>query len=60
MRIIKVKDYDEMSAEACSFLVERINSLGNPVSGLATSSTPEGLYNRLIEKYKQGDVRLKM
>lgn len=59
MEIIKVKDYDAMSEAACSFMVERINRINHPVLGLATGSTPEGLYKRLIEKYKQGDVSFK-
>lgn len=59
MEIIKVKDYDALSEAACSFLIERKNHLENPVLGLATGSTPEGLYKRMIEKYNQGDVSFK-
>ena len=59
MEFIKVKDYDAMSEAACSFLAERINRLENPVLGLATGSTPEGLYEKLIEKHKQGEVSFK-
>jgi glucosamine-6-phosphate deaminase len=59
MEVIRVKDYDAMSEEAASILVERINRLDNPVLGLATGSTPEGLYKRLIEEYKQGNVSFK-
>lgn len=59
MEVIRVKDYDGMSEEAASILVERINRLDNPVLGLATGSTPEGLYKRLIEEYKQGNVSFK-
>ncbi|RDW20609.1 glucosamine-6-phosphate deaminase [Oceanobacillus chungangensis] len=59
MELIKVKDYDAMSEEACAFLVERINRLENPVLGLATGSTPEGLYKRIIEKYNQNEVSFK-
>lgn len=56
MKIIQVKDYDALSERACSFLVERINELENPVLGLATGSTPEGLYKQIIKKYNQGKV----
>ena len=59
MEIIKVKDYDALSEAACSFMVERINRIDHPVLGLATGSTPEGLYKRLIEKYKLGEVSFK-
>lgn len=56
MKIIKVKDYDEMSSRACELIIEKVNQLSEPVLGLATGSTPEGLYERIIEQYKQGKV----
>lgn len=59
MNIIKVKDYDEMSLEACKFIVERVKKIESPVLGLATGSTPEGLYDCLIEKNKQEEVSFK-
>lgn len=59
VNVIKVKDYDEMSEKATEFMVDRINSLENPVLGLATGSTPEGLYQRIIEKHQQDEVSFK-
>lgn len=59
MKIIKVKDYDAMSEKACEILIQKINELKKPVFGLATGSTPEGLYQRLIEHYKQGNISFK-
>lgn len=56
MELIKVKNYEELSEKAGSIIVERIQALDNPVLGLATGSTPEGLYTYLIEKYKQGEL----
>lgn len=56
MKVVKVKDYDEMSEKACSFILDKIQRLENPVLGLATGSTPEGLYKQLIEKYQQKEV----
>ncbi|WP_188454148.1 glucosamine-6-phosphate deaminase [Virgibacillus oceani] len=56
MEIIKVKDYQDMSREACSLLVDTINKKPNSVLGLATGSTPEGLYQQLIKKYQQKEV----
>src|SRR5690625_1500544 len=56
MKIIKVKDYTEMSKKACEILVEKLNNLKNPVFGLATGSTPNGLYHALIEKYEQKEA----
>lgn len=56
MEFIKVNNYQDMSNQACAIMIEKINSLKNPVLGLATGSTPEGLYKKIIEQYKQGKV----
>lgn len=56
MEIIKVKNYEELSEKGCSLLINRIQHLENPVLGLATGSTPEGLYQNLIEKSQQNEV----
>src|SRR5690625_1936582 len=44
MNITKVKDYEEMSSRAAEYLLKKIVKLKKPVIGLATGSTPEGLY----------------
>lgn len=59
LKIIKVKDYDAMSEKACELLVQKMHELEKPVFGLATGSTPEGLYQKLIEEYKQGNISFK-
>ncbi|ASN04715.1 glucosamine-6-phosphate deaminase [Virgibacillus necropolis] len=59
MKVLKVKNYDEMSEQACSILVDKINNMKHPVLGLATGSTPEGLYKKLIEQYNHGHVSFK-
>ncbi|WP_404454330.1 glucosamine-6-phosphate deaminase [Virgibacillus necropolis] len=59
MNVLKVKNYDEMSEKACSILLDKINSVPHPVLGLATGSTPEGLYKKLIEEYRSGEVSFK-
>lgn len=56
MKIIRVKDYEEMSEKASSCIIDRIKNLSSPVLGLATGSTPEGLYKHLIKKYYQEKV----
>lgn len=56
MKFIKVKDYTEMSEKACEILVDRMQNNKNPLIGLATGSTPEGLYQLLIDKNKQGKI----
>ncbi|RHW34009.1 glucosamine-6-phosphate deaminase [Lysinibacillus yapensis] len=59
MRIIKVKDYDELSREACNFVLNNMTQNEKLVLGLATGSTPEGLYSNLVESFKQGKASFK-
>src|SRR5699024_2275998 len=59
MRIIKAKNYEELSEMACTYVLERLQYKKRPVLGLATGSTPEGLYANLIEKYKNNDISFK-
>ncbi|MDY0405078.1 glucosamine-6-phosphate deaminase [Virgibacillus sp. 179-BFC.A HS] len=59
MEIIKVKDYDALSDKAGELIAAKLKELKKPVLGLATGSTPEGLYQRLIEKYKRGEITFK-
>lgn len=59
MEIISVKDYDELSKVACNILVKRMQEKERLVIGFATGSTPEGLYEQLIEKYKQQEISFK-
>lgn len=56
MQLKTVENYEEMSRVACSVIIQRIQQLENPVLGLATGSTPEGLYKQMIEQYKQKNV----
>lgn len=59
MKIIRTKDYAEMSKKACDFVVGKLTQLQKPVLGVATGSTPEGMYECLIEQNKQGNVSFK-
>ncbi|HLS08686.1 glucosamine-6-phosphate deaminase [Lentibacillus sp.] len=56
MNIIRVKDYDELSEKACELLVNEMEKSDSSVLGLATGSTPEGLYQKLIDEYKKGNL----
>lgn len=56
MKIMKAKDYDAMSDKACMKVIDTIKQLNNPVLGLATGSTPEGLYACLINAHKKNQV----
>lgn len=56
MRIYKAKDYEEMSRKAASIVSAQIIMKPDCVLGLATGSTPVGLYKQLIEWYRNGDL----
>lgn len=56
MKVIRVKDYEAVSKRARDMVLEMISSLKSPVLGLATGSTPIGLYEQLIDSYKHGEV----
>ncbi len=56
MEIVKVKNYEEMGEKACDLIVEKVNSLDNPVLGLATGSTPEGMYQQMIDSFQRNEV----
>ena len=53
MEIIIVNNYDEMSAEAANVFAQLLQAKHNAVLGLATGSTPEGLYARLVQMYEE-------
>ncbi len=48
MRLIVVKDYEELSAAAARFMAGQIFFKPNSVLGLATGSTPLGMYRQLV------------
>ena len=56
MRIYKAKDYEEMSRKAAGIVSAQIIMKPGCVLGLATGSTPVGLYKQLIEWYRNGDL----
>ena len=56
MRIYKAKDYEERSRKAAGIVSAQIIMKPDCVLGLATGSTPVGLYKQLIEWYRNGDL----
>lgn len=54
MKIIRTKNYEEMSLEAAKVLAAQIVLKPNSVLGLATGSSPIGLYNKLVEWNEKG------
>ena len=56
MKIIICENYDEMSLKGAEIVKEQVNSKPDCILGLATGSTPVGLYTCLAEMNKKGDV----
>ncbi len=56
MQIIKAKDYPDMSRKAANIISAQIIMKPDSVIGLATGSTPIGLYKSLQERYEKGDL----
>ena len=56
MVIYKGKDYKDVSRKAANIMSAQIIMNPRSVLGLATGSTPVGMYQQLIEWYKKGDL----
>ncbi len=56
MKIIICKNYDEVSKKGAAVVKDAISRYKRPKLGLATGSTPEGLYKELIRYYEEGDL----
>lgn len=56
MKIIRTKNYEEMSFEAAKILAAQIVLKPNAVLGLATGSSPIGLYDKLVEWNEKGEL----
>ena len=59
MNIIVCKNYDEMSLRSAELMAEVIKNKPTCVLGLATGSTPIGLYQNLIRMYNAGEISFK-
>ncbi len=56
MKIIVCKNYQEISVRAAEIVVEQIKEKPNSILGLATGSTPIGMYKQLIDMHKDGKI----
>lgn len=56
MKIIRAKNYNDMSRKAANIISAQIIMKPHCVLGLATGSTPIGIYEQLVEWYKKGDL----
>ncbi|MGG3467316.1 glucosamine-6-phosphate deaminase [Neobacillus pocheonensis] len=53
MKLVKVRDHEEMSAFAAKFILDKIKSNKKVALGLATGGTPVRTYEMLIEDYQK-------
>ncbi|NLJ78180.1 MAG: glucosamine-6-phosphate deaminase [Tissierellia bacterium] len=56
MEVIVARDYDEMSRVAANIIKDEIIKKPDMVLGLATGSTPKGMYRELIGYYNRGEL----
>lgn len=56
MRVISCKNYEQMSKIAAGFIKTLVQAKPEAVLGLATGSTPEGLYKELVSAYQNGEL----
>ena len=56
MKLVRVKNYDEMSRTAANIVSAQIILFPKSVIGLATGSTPIGMYRQLAEWNHKGDL----
>ncbi len=59
MKLYKATDYRDMCRKAANIISAQIIMKPDSILGLATGSTPMGIYKQLIEWYKKGDLDFK-
>ena len=56
VKIIRTKDYADMSRKAANIISAQVIMKPDCVLGLATGGTPVGTYEKLVERYNEGDL----
>ncbi len=56
MKIIAAKDYDHMSRQAANIISAQVILKPDSVLGLATGSSPVGIYKNLVRRCSKGDI----
>jgi len=56
MKLIKTKNYNELSKKAFQIVSKEILKKSNLVIGFATGTSPLGLYKKLTEAYRKGEI----
>ena len=59
MKIHIVNNYDEMSKLSAKLVADQIIKNPKSVLGLATGSTPEGMYREIVKMYEEGKLSFK-
>ena len=59
MEIIITENYEELSDKAAEVMLDVIKNNEHPVIGLATGSSPVGLYQRMIQDHKENGTSYK-
>ena len=59
MKVIVCKNYEEMSKEAFKVMANVVKNNPNAILGLATGSTPIGLYKEMIKDHKENGTSYK-
>ena len=58
MKLIVVRSYEEMSMKAAEVIANQMKEKEDSVLGLATGSTPEGMYAELVKMYENKEIDL--
>lgn len=56
MKLVELNNYEEISEYAANIIAEEIKNNPDCKLGLATGSTPVGLYKVLVDKYNKGEL----
>lgn len=59
MKIIRVKDYDELSRVAADIMIEAVKENPEITLGLATGGSPVQMYKNLVEDHKENQTSYK-
>lgn len=59
MRILIEKNYEKMSRRAAQIIASQVTMQPESVLGLATGSTPVGMYKNLVEMFRMGELSFK-
>lgn len=56
MKFVKLENYEQISQFAANIIIDEIKTNPNAILGLATGSTPVGIYEILVQKYNDGEL----